>query len=94
LYLLLIFAYDGGTIGKYTNDAIRNITGSFNAAGAPIFNIEYYSGPFKPGSDASASAPSIPDHGSFTMLFNLTGIVPVAHENRPVSIATLVCISY
>ena len=87
--------YDGKDIGEPLTDTIRNIEGILQIG--IIMGIAsqtsgaFESTQFSPRLNQGSS--SNPSWGN-VISFSAGRVVPVSHENRPVSISSLVCISY
>jgi len=90
LYLLLIH-YDGGNIGQFVSDAIRNIVGRFYAAYAQTGGWEgafYDTGNwYNVGGLAGGNVPIGAE-------FDASLVVPTSYENCPASVSALACITY
>lgn len=89
----------GRTIGSAQNDAIRDITGSFSAAGEYGFDVitnssgAFYTETAPMGWKANTHNITMPD-STATVKFSANRVVPTAGENRPRNIALLPCIKY
>jgi hypothetical protein len=90
--------YDGGDIGAFIADAIRNFSGSVTGCNVGIFLSP--SGAFRVSSGAyytAAAHASIFNSAYSQLQFSTSNIgttFPVAHENRSASVSVLVCITY
>ena len=87
------YRYDGKEIGAYQGDAIRNYTGVLT----PIkYNGVSASGVFQTTANETNNIGINPGDvmGSNGISFDPSRVVPTAHENRPVSISALACITY
>jgi hypothetical protein len=101
LRILLNFSYDGGAISSALEDAIRNITGSFNTrsiiTAMPEPFILSASGAFFSEDLESYNTlnvnHSLPRVGNRTK-FNASLVVPTSYENRPASLSVLYCVAY
>jgi hypothetical protein len=87
--------YDGGAIGAVIGDAIRNIRGGSGYNYGRYDNNTFW-GVIKGRGGPMGRADPIISGGNLADCFeiDLTGAVPTAHENRPISISFLICISY
>ena len=89
--------YDGGVIGAFKGDAIRNIHAEFEAIGL-YFSYPYTSGAFtlQAGTNIRGSAvndPQIPkDAGTF--IFNTSNVVPTDVDNHPAQMPVVKYIFY
>jgi hypothetical protein len=93
---------DGGSIGEFIGDAIRNITGvaTLDADTGLIQTWNsIYAGCFYPSgtyyynqSRIAATSGSGPASGG--LMFDASCSVPTALENRPASISSFLCIKY
>ena len=74
---------NSGALGTRQGDAIRNVTGTFDARVAGVWREG--TGPFRTG-DRSGQKVAV-DGGSypFSVSFDLARSVPTAEENRPVN---------
>jgi hypothetical protein len=99
----LYIRYDGGAIGTYLGDAIRDITGSTSIRAASGGQIELFgdgaqSGAFVhhlSGSSTPALSAALGTSGKYMGVHFSAGlVVPIANENRPASISVYACITY
>lgn len=84
----------GRAIGSPQNDAIRNLTGSFQGATNGSGRFINGSGVFNLTGSANADYGTQQTTASTTVNFSASSLVPTATENRPVNSALLVCIKY
>ena len=89
--------YDGGSIGKYISDAIRNITGAlgWHACNQGSQQASATSALYHMTMDTlQMVVEKIATAQYHDVAFNAGRSVPVANENRPASISAVVCIAY
>jgi len=83
------------SVGDVQGDAIRNITGEFSRtsdSGATSATIGLLEGAFKLGKSTFSSMSDRASHGSASIEFDASLVVPTADENRPKNLAMLPCI--
>jgi hypothetical protein len=82
--------YDGGNIGRFVGDAIRNFTGYVGLflEGTSSSGIFYIADNQRWNIAASGSG------SACRVSADASRVVPVAHENRPASLSVRYCISY
>ena len=80
----------GRGFGTVQGDAIRNITGQFEAGVGRIVGGAIYNG----GSGASGNGKAGDNAGHAGRIFDASRVVPTANENRPHNVALLACIKY
>ncbi|MDR2731414.1 MAG: hypothetical protein LBB81_11030 [Treponema sp.] len=91
---LFYICYDGKAIGAYIGDAIRNITGQFDI-GNNSDDDTFGQGAFTIDDGQGYGGGLYPGWSKWKLFcFDASRVVPVSHENRPVSISALFCISY
>ena len=83
-------ASSNNILGSKQEDAIRNITGSFNAA---MRASAYATGAFELGSNEGAGISGSAGN-QYIRTFDASRVVPTANENRPINISYLICIKY
>jgi hypothetical protein len=90
----LIIPYDGGEIGEWRGDAIRNISGNISVNG--LFGVPggYANGAFEFFDEVTAWGGNIDLWTAPRLRFRASNVVPTANENRPASISVYPCISY
>jgi hypothetical protein len=86
--------YNGGDIGEFTGDAIRNFTGGWAnlpavTSGASAWGACAWQ---QAGSIAAATNPI--SNGSANLNIDASRVVPTSHENRPASISAAVFMTY
>jgi hypothetical protein len=88
------FSYDGKSIGEFQGDAIRQIWGIFNAAGATVWQA--LTGAFyADGDDVKNAAQYVSgDTSKSAFKFSAARVVPIANENRPVSMSVFCGVLY
>jgi hypothetical protein len=95
--------YDGGSIGAYLGDAIRNIAGNVIvrlAQGDPLYIFAGYGGCLSVAEGSMTNQIAVSTLASSdTMKYAILNIdtsrvVPIALENRPASISAYLCIKY
>lgn len=82
----------GRSAGSWETDAIRNITGSMANVQSGVSSVIHCSGAFSGNSTATYGNHSGGGAHQFTIDFDASRVVPIAHENRPMSHTELVCI--
>jgi len=95
---LLNFSYDGGSIGGFISDAIRNINAgiwSSNGIGPLIGNSNFDGALYGDVQDPiTLSTSTAFNCQTSKLVFDASLNVPTSHENRPASFAARFCISY
>ena len=94
--------YDGGNIGDFSGDAIRNLTGMITRFLSGIFHSSAGSseptGVFTRGYDSGNGHPVVPNSSATANYVRIemdaSRVVPTATENRPAAMAYLACITY
>jgi hypothetical protein len=93
--------YDGGAIGKYIADAIRNIVGELDIVGnnSAGFFSDGFSGAlnYRATTGTTKVFENSVNTGSNTfrgVKLNAASSIPTAAENRPASVSVYVCITY
>lgn len=84
----------GRVIGSPQNDAIRNLTGSFQGATNGSGRFINGSGIFSLSGSANADYGTQQTTAATTVNLSAANQVPTATENRPVNTALMVCIKY
>jgi hypothetical protein len=84
--------YDGGSIGAYLGDAIRNISGNIYS----IATLSYgaYGAMQHETISGTPLGISQTNGGLESIQFNASFVVPTALENRPASVSAYLCIKY
>jgi hypothetical protein len=84
--------YDGGAIGAFIGDAIRNIDGYITFVSC-LSNTSY-GGVLALGEAGNSMAMTSGNNPFYNLSFNASRQVPVAPENRSASLSTLIYIAY
>jgi len=90
---LFYFPYDGGAIGQFTGDTIRNFKSYLNIQNA---HFPYLSGAFRAETteDYTGSFTNLSDTSPSVAILDPSIVVPTANENRPASISSQTVITY
>ncbi len=78
--------FNGGTVGEKTADAVRNITGTFNAVWEAN-TAQVTTGAFDRTSGGGSNEADGQGSGTAVWNFDASRVVPVGVENKPVSVA-------
>ena len=94
VYYLLTIPYDGGQIGSFKGDAIRNISGVINTTGG-VFNRDMQAGAlFTVGSSKVFLSDSSGVSYSTYLQFEASRVVPTDVDNHPAQMAVAKYIHY